>query len=109
MGLRELAVDVDGVQPGDEVDEDIVHALWHLLQQGRSNLFVGWILSKVNRDEELLSFCVDITDIDTTLVSEEDPVALFGGKVSVDTKIRGEGDDDDQDVNDQTGRTEAAA
>jgi hypothetical protein len=77
IGLRELAVDVDGVQAGDEVDKDIVHALRYLLQQGRGDLFVGWIVGEVNRDEELLSFSVDITDVDTAFMSEEDPVALL--------------------------------
>ena len=54
-----------------------MHALWHLLQQGRGDLFVGWILGEVNRDEKLLSFCVNIADIDTALMGEEDPVALM--------------------------------
>ena len=77
LDLRELAVNVYGVQAGDEVDEDIVHTLWYLLQQGRGDLFVGWILGEVNRDEELLSFCVDIADIDTALMGKEDQVALL--------------------------------
>lgn len=77
MGLRELAIDVDGVQAGDEVDEDIVYAFWHLLQQGRRDLFVRWILGEVNRDEELLSFCVNIADINTTFMGKKDPVALL--------------------------------
>jgi len=81
MGLRELAVDVDGVQPGDEVDEDIVHALWHLLEQGRGNLFVGGIVGEVDGDEELLSLCIDVADIDTSLVCEEYPVALMAERL----------------------------
>lgn len=38
--LRELAVNVDGVQPRDEVDEDIVHTLGDLLQESGSDLLV---------------------------------------------------------------------
>lgn len=75
--LRELAVDVDGVQAGNEVDEDIVHAFGHLLQKSRSDLFIRWIFGEVNRDEKLFSFCVDIADIDTAFVGKEDPIALL--------------------------------
>lgn len=41
--LRELAVNIDSVQPGDEVDENVVHAFGNLLQQSAGNGFVGWI------------------------------------------------------------------
>lgn len=74
--VGELAVDVDGVETGDEIDEDIVNALGHVLQQRRGNLVVGGVVFQVDRDEKLLSFGVDIADIDTTLVGEEDPVTL---------------------------------
>lgn len=50
--------------------------LWHLLQESGGEFVVGWELRQVDRDEDLLSLLVDITDIDTTLVGEEDPVAL---------------------------------
>jgi hypothetical protein len=56
-----------------------VDALGDLLEQGGGNLVVGGILLEVDGDEELLSLLVDITNIDTTLVGEEDPVALSGG------------------------------
>ena len=79
-GIRELAVDVDGIESGDEVDEDVVHALGDLLQKGGSNLLVGGILLEVDRDEELLSLLVDITNIDTTLVGEQDPITLERGR-----------------------------
>lgn len=42
--LRELAVDVDGVKAGDEVDEDIVDTLGDLAEEGRGNGLVGWVL-----------------------------------------------------------------
>ena len=53
-----------------------MHALRHLLEQCRGELSVGWVLGEVNRNEKLLSLRIDITDIDSTLVREEDPVAL---------------------------------
>jgi hypothetical protein len=54
-----------------------VDALWHLLQERSSNLLVGGVLGEVDRDEELLSLRIDVTNINTTLVGEENPVALL--------------------------------
>lgn len=76
LEVGELAVDVDSVQAGDEVNQDIVNASRHLLQQSSGNLFVGGEVFEVNGDQELLSLGIDITDVDTTFVSEENPVAL---------------------------------
>lgn len=54
-----------------------MNALWHLLQESCGNLVVRWVLSKIDRDEELLSLLIDIADIDTALVCEENPIALY--------------------------------
>lgn len=51
-------------------------ALGDVLQESGSNLLIRWVLGKVNRDEELLSLRINIADINTTLVGEENPVAL---------------------------------
>ena len=51
-------------------------ALGDVLQESGSNLLVRGVLGEIDGDEKLLSLLVDITDIDTTLVSEEDPVTL---------------------------------
>ena len=80
--LRELKVDVDRVETEDEVDQHAVNALWHLLQESRSNLVLEGVAAVGNDgDQHLLGLLVDITDVDTTLVGEEDPVTL-SGKVS---------------------------
>jgi hypothetical protein len=42
--LRELRVDIDGIEAGDEVNEDSVQALGNLLQQTLGDLFVGRVL-----------------------------------------------------------------
>lgn len=76
LKVGELAVYVDRVQAGDEVDEDIVDASGNLLEESSGDLLVGRELGEVNGNQELLSLLVDITNIDTTLVSEEDPVTL---------------------------------
>lgn len=75
--IRELAVDVDGVEAGDEVNEDVVNTLGNLLEESGSNLLVGRVLLEVDGDQDLLSLSIDITDVDTTLVGEEDPVTLL--------------------------------
>lgn len=76
LEVGELAVDVDGVETGDEVNQDIVDTLGDLAQQTGSDLLVGGVLLEVNGNEQLLGLGVDITDINTTLVVEEDPVTL---------------------------------
>lgn len=50
--------------------------LGHLAQQRRGDGFVGGKVLEIDGNEELLSFLVDIANIDTTLVGEEDPVTL---------------------------------
>lgn len=51
-------------------------ALGHLAQQSGGDLRVGGELLQVDGNEELLSLGIDITDIDTTLVVEQNPVTL---------------------------------
>lgn len=80
MYLRELAVNVDGVQPRDEVNEDIVNTLRNLLQKSGGDLLVRRVFLEVDRNEKLLSLLIDITNIDTTLVGEEDPITLKRGR-----------------------------
>jgi len=76
LEVGELAVNVDGVQAGDEVHQDVVDTLGHLGQQCGGNLLVGGVVLEVHGDEQLLSLGVNITDVDTTLVGEENPVTL---------------------------------
>jgi hypothetical protein len=75
--VRELAVNVDSVEARDEVNEDVVNTLRNLLEESGGNLLVGRVLREVDGDQDLLSLSIDITDIDTTLVGEEDPVTLL--------------------------------
>jgi hypothetical protein len=78
LEVGELAVNVDGVQAGDEVNENVVDTGGDLAEKALGDLLVAGVLLEVYGDEELLSLSVDITDLDTTLVVEEDPVALEG-------------------------------
>jgi len=76
LEVGELAVDVNGVKAGDEVNEHVVDALGHLAEQALCDLLVAGVLAQVHRDQELLCLGINITDINTTLVVEENPVAL---------------------------------
>jgi hypothetical protein len=53
-----------------------VHTLGNVPEECGSDLLVRGVLLQVDGDEELLSLGVDITDIYTTLVREENPVTL---------------------------------
>ena len=53
-----------------------MNTLGDLLEQSSSDLLVRGILREVDRDEELLGLFVNVTDVDTTLVGEKNPVAL---------------------------------
>jgi hypothetical protein len=76
LEVGELAVDIDGVEAANEVDQDIVNTLGNLLQEDGGELLIRGVFGKVNRDQDLLSLGVNIADIDTTLVGEQNPVAL---------------------------------
>jgi hypothetical protein len=52
-----------------------VNTLGNLLQEGGSDLLVRGVLL-----EKLLSLLVDITNINTTLVGEKDPITLKRGR-----------------------------
>jgi hypothetical protein len=54
-----------------------VHTRRNLLQEGSSNLLVRGVLGQINGDQNLLSLLIDIANVNTTLVGEEDPVALW--------------------------------
>lgn len=57
-----------------------MHTLGNLVKQGGGDHLVGWVLLGVNGNEQLLGLGVDIADIDTTLMCEENPVALDNTK-----------------------------
>jgi hypothetical protein len=74
--IRELAINVDCIETSDEVNKDIVDPFWHLLKKDLGNLFVGRILRKIDWNEKFLCLCVDIANINTTLMCKIDPIAL---------------------------------
>lgn len=74
--VGELAVNVDSVEAGDEIHKDVVDARGDLAEKSRCNLLVGGVVLEVDGDQKLLRLSINITNIDTTLVGEEDPVTL---------------------------------
>lgn len=76
LEVGELGVHVDSVETRDEVDEDVVDTLGDLVQEGLGDFLVGGVVLQVDGNEQLFSLSVDITNVDTTLVGEEDPVTL---------------------------------
>lgn len=75
LEVGEVEVDVDGVEAGDEVDEDIVLGLGDVNKEGRADGVSGRELV-LDLDLELECLCVDITDLDASLVGEEDVVTV---------------------------------
>lgn len=47
-----------------------------LLEESACDLLVRGVLLQVNGDEKLLSLLVNVSNIDTALVGEEDPITL---------------------------------
>lgn len=93
-----MEVDVDGVQADDKVDEG-VEALGtrHVAQELRLDLVARGELA-ADGDEERERLGVDVADVDTALVGEEDHVAL-ADRVDADVvlrvgRVRAEGLDD---------------
>lgn len=76
LEVGELAVNVDGVKAGNEVNKDVVDTRRNLAEKALGDLLVAGVLLEVDGDQKLLSLSVNITDLDTTLVVEENPVAL---------------------------------
>jgi hypothetical protein len=78
-----MEVNVYAVEADEEVDEGFLLLGWNVGEEGRRNGFTGgeWL---VDVDVEDKGFSVDVTDVNTTFVGEEDGVALAMG---VDTDV----------------------
>lgn len=76
LEVSELRVDVDGVQADNEVNQNVVKTLRNLAQQASGDLLVGGEVLQVDGNQELLGLSINITDINTTLVVEKNPITL---------------------------------
>jgi hypothetical protein len=73
--VGEVKVDVNGVEADEEVDEGILLLGRDMSEEGSGDIITGgeWLVDRDIKDE---SFGIDVTDVNTTLVSEENAVAL---------------------------------
>jgi predicted trehalose synthase len=94
-----VEVDVDGVKADDEVDESLeTLSAGNLLEEGSLDLSAGRKLA-ADGNEEGERLGVDVSDVHTSLVGEEDDVAL-ADRVDADVvlgvgRVRAEGLDDE--------------
>ena len=73
--IGEVEVDVDGVEADEEVDESLLLRCGDVLQE-RVGDSLARREGRANGKAQLESLGIDIANIDTTLVGEENPVAL---------------------------------
>lgn len=86
LEVGKVKVDVDRVETGDEVNEGLLDLTTGdvLEEAGLDRLAVGKLAS--DGDEELDSLGVDISDLDSSLVGEEDDISLTNG-VNADVEL----------------------
>lgn len=53
-----------------------MQALGDVLEEGGRDLVVRRVFRQVDGNQQLLGLCVDVANVNTALVREEDPVAL---------------------------------
>lgn len=80
-----MQVDVDGVEANEEIDESLFLRIGDMGEKRRlDSISRGERLADSDRKAE--SLCIDIADIDTTLVSEKNFVAL-ASRVNADVEF----------------------
>ena len=87
--VSEVEVDVDGVETNKEVDEDFLLLFGHMFKKCLSpdDTRGEW---SGNADIKPKGFCVDVTNVDTTLVGEENGITLaVGVDAHVEFGVRG--------------------
>ena len=79
LQVGKVKIDVDTIETNDKVDQRVFLLGRHVLEQGVCYLFPRWEwLRNGNIEHETL--CVDITNIDTALVREENVVPVTRGR-----------------------------
>lgn len=76
--IGEVEVDVDGVEADEEVDESLLLGCGNVLEEGVGDNLPGRE-GLVDGEAKLEGLGIDITNVDTALVSEENVVALSLG------------------------------
>jgi hypothetical protein len=78
LKVGKVEVNIDGVKADEEVNESIPLCGRNVLEKSGSDLLARWE-RPVDEDVELERFGIDITDIDTAFMGEEDRVTLALG------------------------------
>ena len=78
LEVGEVEVNVNGVETDEEVDEDFLLLLRYMFKKGLSPDVTRGERT-VNANVESKGFGIDITNIDTTFMGEEDGIALAIG------------------------------
>ena len=78
LEVSEVEVDVDGIETNEEVDEYLLLLFGDVFEKGLSPDVARGERSG-NADIKPKGLCVDVANVDTTLVSEEDRIALTVG------------------------------
>ena len=87
--VSEVEVDVDGVETNKEVDEDFLLLFGHMFEKCLSpDVTRG--KGSGNANIKPKGFCVDVTNVDTTLMGEENGITLaVGVDAHVEFGVRG--------------------
>lgn len=75
LEVGKVKIDIDGVKPDKEVDQGILFFCGNMFEESGSNVLTSRERSN-HRNIEDESFGIHITDVDTTLVREEDAVTF---------------------------------
>ena len=78
LKVGEVEVNVDRVEADEEVDKSLLLCGGNMLEEGVGDDLPGRE-GLADGDVELKSLSVDITDVDTTLVCEQDSISLTQG------------------------------
>ena len=73
-----MKININRVEADEEIDEGVFLGFGYVREKGRSKGLSGREWS-TDRDVEGKSLCVNITDVDTTLVCEQDSISLTQG------------------------------
>ena len=87
LEVREMKVDVDAVQPNQEVHKGLLLGRRNGLEECGLDYIPGWEVL-VNRNLELESLGVDVANVHSSFVSEEDVVPITIG-VDADVEFVG--------------------
>jgi hypothetical protein len=101
LEVSKLEMDVDGIEPNDEIDERVTLGGGHVDEKGVGDGGAGGERGRVDGDGEGARFSVNVANVDPSLVGEKNMVAVSGrGDANVVFRVGGVGEErlDDKGV-----------